>query len=82
MILAKWDPIGVSNDMAIDEYEEYPMILHSLSNQQELMKYLELFLQIRYVLIMILMIKSNLMIYGKFVIVLSKLGKENQIKNI
>lgn len=44
MILAKWDPIGVSNDMAIDEYEEYPMILHSLSNQQELMKCLEIFL--------------------------------------
>ena len=41
-ILAKWDPIGISENIATDEYKGYiPMILHLLPNRQELMEYLE-----------------------------------------
>lgn len=41
-ILAKWDPIGVGENIATDEYKGYiPMILHLLPNRQELMEYLE-----------------------------------------
>lgn len=41
-ILAKWDPIGISENVVTDEYKSYiPMILHLLPNRQELMEYLE-----------------------------------------
>mgnify|MGYP000861175730 FL=1 len=41
-ILTKWDPIGVGDNMATDEYQGYiPTIIHLLPNRQELMEYLE-----------------------------------------
>ena len=41
-ILAKLNPIGVCEDIALDEYGGYiPVIVHFLQNRQELMEYLE-----------------------------------------
>lgn len=41
-ILAKWDPINVGVNLALDEYKGYiPMIVHYIQNRQQLMKYLE-----------------------------------------
>lgn len=41
-VLAEWDPIGVGEMMATDEYKGYiPMILQLIPNRQKLMEYLE-----------------------------------------
>lgn len=41
-ILAKWDPIGVGEEMAVDEYKEYiPMIIQYTRDRQELINYLK-----------------------------------------
>ncbi len=41
-ILAEWDPIGVGEHIASDEYKEYtPLILQFIENRQQLMNYLE-----------------------------------------
>ena len=64
-ILAKWDPIGVGENIATDEYKGYiPMILHLLPNRQELMEYLENVLMNE----MGQTIKITFMTYKKFVI--------------
>ncbi|RHB37813.1 hypothetical protein [Bacteroides nordii] len=41
-ILTKWDPIGVGEEMAMDEYKEYiPMIIHYAQDRQKLINHLE-----------------------------------------
>lgn len=41
-ILAQWNPLGVDEDIALDEYKDYiSTILLSIQNRQELMKCLE-----------------------------------------
>ena len=42
-ILTKWDPIGVGEEMAMDEYKEYiPMIIHYAQDRQKLINYMGL----------------------------------------
>ena len=82
-ILAKWDPIGVGENIATDEYKGYiPMILHLLPNRQELMEYLENVLmndmgldytsnnkkKMKYILFLFFTIYSDKMIAGSSVI--------------
>ncbi|MEC5395514.1 hypothetical protein [Bergeyella sp. RCAD1439] len=41
-VLADWNPIGVPEDIAIDEYKGYiPLILESIKSQEQLVKCLE-----------------------------------------
>jgi hypothetical protein len=41
-VLADWNPIGVPENIASDEYRDYvPMILNALENKENLMKVLE-----------------------------------------
>lgn len=41
-VLAEWDPIGVGEKMATDEYKGYiPMILQLFPNRKQLMEYLD-----------------------------------------
>ena len=41
-VLADWNPIGVDDEIAIEEYKGYiPLILKAIENKQELMNCLE-----------------------------------------
>jgi len=41
-VLAEWNPIGVNEDIATDEYKSYiPLILNAINNKQQLMNCLE-----------------------------------------
>ena len=41
-ILADWNPIGVSEEIALDEYKGYiPTLMQNIENKNDLMNYLE-----------------------------------------
>jgi hypothetical protein len=67
-VLSEWDPIGVGETIATDEYRGYiPIILRSVNNKKTLIDCLEIFWLMKWDWIMIPLINHMLRICSKFV---------------